>query len=442
MSTARARRDAGHQPGRIELPEKLVEVFDGPALYRCAFGGRGSAKSRSFAKMAAVHGLRCAQANETGVIVCGREFQNSLDESSMAEVKAAIESEPWLAAMYEVGEKYIRTRDGKIDFAFVGLRRNIESVKSTARIRLLWVDEAEPVSETAWMKAIPTVREEGAEIWVTWNPERRQSATNKRFRLNPPANSKIAEVNWRDNPWFPSVLKQIRLEDKEKRPDTYDFVWEGAYASAHVGAYYAPHLAEAGREGRIGGVMRDPLLPIRAYCDLGGTGARSDAFAMWLVQFVAREVRILSYYEAVGQPLATHVQWLHDNNFSKAQVVLPHDGATHDRVYDVSFESAFRQAGFSVEVIPNQGRGAARARVEAGRRIFPACWFNEATTESGREALAWYHEKRSEDVRDIGLGPEHDWASNGSDAFGLMAVGYEVPRGRPKQIKYPEMGFV
>src|SRR5580765_10216 len=210
--------------GRIELPEKLVPIFEGQALFRGAYGGRGSAKTRSFAKMAAVQGLRCAQAGESGVIVCGREFQNSLDESSMAEVKAAIESEPWLAEGYECGEKYIRTNDGRIDFAFVGLRRNIESVKSTAKIRLLWVDEAEPVSESAWTKAIPTVREEGAEIWVTWNPERKKSATHIRFRQDPPGDSKIVQMNWRDNPWFPSTLNKTRLEDKAKRPDQYDHV--------------------------------------------------------------------------------------------------------------------------------------------------------------------------------------------------------------------------
>jgi phage terminase large subunit len=85
-------------------------------MYRGAYGGRGSAKTRTFAKMAAVHGLRCAQAGESGVIVCGREFMNSLDESSMAEVKAAIESEPWLAAAYDVGEKYIRTADRRVRF--------------------------------------------------------------------------------------------------------------------------------------------------------------------------------------------------------------------------------------------------------------------------------------------------------------------------------------
>ena len=428
--------------GQLALPRKLVEVFSGEALYRGAYGGRGSAKSRSFAKMAAVYGLRAAQAKQSGVIVCGREFQNSLDESSMAEVKQAIESEPWLAANYEIGEKYIRTKDGRIDFTFVGLRRNIESVKSTARIRLLWVDEAEPVSEVAWQKAIPTVREEGAEIWICWNPERRASATNQRFRVNPPANSKIVEVNYKDNPWFPPVLEAIRAEDEIKRPEQYGHIWLGQYATAHQGAYFARHLNEAAEEGRITVVTKDPLLSIKVFCDLGGTGAKSDAFAMWVAQFVGTSIRVLSYYEAVGQPLAVHVQWLRDHGWEKAQIYLPHDGATHDRVVDVSFESAFRSAGFPVDVIPNQGRGAARMRVEAARRLFPSIWFNADTTESGRDALGWYHERRSEDVRDVGLGPEHDWASNGSDAFGLMCVAYEMPQGRPKKLRYPAMGIV
>jgi len=428
--------------GRIELPEKLVPVFSGDALYRGAYGGRGSGKSRNFATMAAVHGLRCAQQGQTGVIVCGREFQNSLDDSSMAEVKAAIESQPWLRQNYELGEKYIRTKDGKIDFAFVGLRRNIESVKSTARIRLLWVDEAEQVSELAWMKAIPTVREDGAEIWLCWNPQRRNSATHLRFRERPPENSKIVELNWRDNPFFPTVLDQIRRDDQEKRPEHYEHIWEGAFATANAGAYYATHLAEAQREGRVGKVSKDPLLPVRAFCDLGGTGAKSDAFAIWVAQFVGLQIRVLDYYEAVGQPLATHIEWLRENGWGKANIVLPHDGATYDRVLSVSFESSFRDAGFSVEVIPNQGRGAAKFRIEAARRLFPSIWFDEAKTEAGRDALGWYHERRSDDVREVGLGPEHDWASHGADAFGLMCVAYEQPRGRPKQIKYPAMGFV
>lgn len=428
---------------QIALPAKLVPVFSGEAMYRGAYGGRGSAKSRSFAKMAAVHGLRCAKAGENGIIVCGREFQNSLDESSMAEVKAAIESEPWLAAGYDIGEKYIRTKDGAIDFAFIGLRRNIESVKSKARIRLLWVDEAEPVSDTAWTKAVPTVREDNAEIWVTWNPERKNSPTNKRFRLDPPTGAKIVEMNWRDNPWFPTTLEKTRIEDNNKRPDQYEHIWEGGYVTAFVGAYFAKALLDAKAQGRICRVSADPLMTIRAFWDIGGTGAKADAAAIWIAQFVGREVRVLDYYEAVGQPLAAHVQWLRERGWEKALCVLPHDGATNDRVHDVSFESALKAAGFQVRVIPNQGPGAARMRIEAARRLFPSVWFNEATTEAGRDALGWYHEKQSGDAREIGLGPDHDWSSHGADAYGLMCVAYEPPSDNwSAALKYSNKGIV
>src|SRR6185437_2612745 len=149
--------------GQVQLPPKLIPVFLGEADYRAAFGGRGSAKTRSFAKMTAVRGYQWSQAGDEGLIVGGREFMNSLDESSMAEIKAAILSEEWLADHYEIGEKFIRTRDRRIEYDFIGLRHNLDSVKSKARIRLLWVDEAEPVTETAWEKAIPSVREEDAE---------------------------------------------------------------------------------------------------------------------------------------------------------------------------------------------------------------------------------------------------------------------------------------
>jgi phage terminase large subunit len=411
----------------IELPAKLVPVFEGPAMYRGSYGGRGSAKTRSFAKMSAVWGLKYAQANMPGVIVCGREFMNSLDESSLAEVKAAIASEPWLADFYDVGEKYVRTKDGRIEYDFIGLRRNLDSIKSKARIRLLWVDEAEPVSETAWAKAIPTVREDGAEIWVTWNPESKKSATHKRFRVDPPKDSKIVQMNWRDNPWFPDILNKTRLEDKEKRPDQYEHVWEGDFVSVADGAYYAKSLSDAKAQGRIGRVAQDPLMSIYAIWDIGGTGAKADACAIWIAQFVGREIRVLDYYEAVGQPLATHVAWMRAQGWDKAEIILPHDGAQNDKVFSVSYESALSEAGFSVRVIPNQGAGAAKMRIECGRRLFPRIWFNADTTEPGRDALGWYHEKKSDDDRGIGLGPNHDWSSHAADAFGLMCVAYSEP---------------
>jgi len=384
--------------------------------------------------MTAVRGYQWSMAGERGVIVCGREFMNSLDESSLAEIKAAIRSEPWLNAHYEIGEKYVRTKDGRIEYAFIGLRHNLDSIKSKARIKLLWVDEAEPVSEAAWQKTIPTVREHDSEIWVTWNPERRTSATHKRFRENPPDGAKIVELNWRDNPWFPEVLNRERLEDQAKRPEQYAHVWEGDFVTIADGAYFASDLLKAKQEGRIGNVSADPLMSFRAYWDIGGTGAKADACAIWICQFIGKEIRVLDYYEAVGQPLATHVNWLRENGYGKAECFLPHDGATQDRVFDVSYESALRAAGFSVQVIPNQGRGAAKLRIEAARRLFPCIWFDEQKTEAGREALGWYHEKRDDD-RGIGLGPNHDWSSHAADAFGLMCVSYEEPKARPTVIR-------
>lgn len=407
----------------IRLPPKLIPVFTGEADYRGAYGGRGSGKTRNFAKMTAVHGYRLSMAGEEGLIVGAREFMNSLDESSMAEIKAAIREEEWLADHYELGEKYIRTRDRRIEYDFIGLRHNLDSIKSKAKIRLLWVDEAEPVSESAWVKTIPTVREEGAEIWLTWNPERKTSPTHLRFRENPPPRSKIVELNWRDNPWFPSILDRVRRDDFAKRQDSYAHVWEGDFITALTGAYFAKHLNEAKEQGRIGRVAADPLMTTRAYFDIGGTGAKADACAIWIVQFVGRELRVLNYYEAVGQPLATHVAWLRANGYGSAQIILPHDGATNDKVHAVSYESALREAGFDVRVIKNQGPGAASQRIEAVRRIFPQVWFNEEATAAGRDALGWYHEKRDE-ARGIGLGPAHDWASHGADAFGLAAVDY------------------
>lgn len=413
---------------QIELPPKLIPVFSGEADIRGAKGGRGSGKTRSFAKMTAVRGYMWSKAGREGILLCGRQFMNSLDDSSLEEIKAAIKSEPWLEDHYEIGEKYVRTKDGRVDYKFTGLDRNIDSVKSKSRILLCWVDEAEPVTEEAWQKLIPTLREEDSELWVTWNPERKNSDTAKRFggKITDPR-TKIVEMNWRDNPWFPAILDRVRQKDQADRPDQYDHVWEGDFVTVVEGAYYAKALTEAKAKGRIGRVSADPLMTVRAFWDIGGSGAKADACSIWIAQFIGKEIRVLDYYEAQGQPLATHVQWLRSNGWGKALCVLPHDGATNDKVYDVSYESALNDAQFETEVIPNQGKGAAKMRIESGRRLFPAIWFNEDTTEEGRTALGWYHEKRSQDERNIGLGPEHDWSSHGADAFGLMCVAYEAP---------------
>ncbi len=417
---------------QVKIPRKLIPIFAGEADVRGAYGGRGSAKTRSFAKMAALRGYIYGQAGISGIILCARQFMNSLEDSSLEECKRAIEDEPFLADYYEVGDKYVKSRDGRINFAFAGLDRNIASVKSKGRILLCWVDEAEPVTEAAFSVLVPTLREEGedwnAELWVTWNPKRKTAAVEKRYRTPTDPRIKMVQLNWRDNPRFPAKLERERQRDMKERPDQYDHVWEGGYETIAEGAYYAASLVAAKAEGRISRVAADPLMTIRIFCDIGGTGAKADAFTMWAAQFVGREIRVLNYYEAVGQPLATHLTWMREQGYDtkRAQIWLPHDGDTNDKVYDVSYASALKGAGYTVTVVPNQGKGAAKARVEEGRRLFPSIWFNESTTDAGLAALGWYHEKK-DDQRNIGLGPEHDWSSHGADSFGLMCVAYEPP---------------
>jgi phage terminase large subunit len=205
----------------IKMPRPLYPVFQGKARYRCAYGGRGSGKSYNFAMMLALRGYE-----QPLRILCCREIQISLEESSMAEVKDAINSVPFLKAHYEMGEKFIRGKNGT-KFVFRGLHRNTDSLKSMAKIDICWVEEAESVSKASWDKLKPTIRKPGSEIWVTWNPERDDAPCQEMFVKNPDSNMKVAKLNWEDNPWFPPELEYERQACLRLDPDNYPHIWEG-----------------------------------------------------------------------------------------------------------------------------------------------------------------------------------------------------------------------
>jgi phage terminase large subunit len=400
-----------------------------PSRYKAAWGGRGSGKSHFFAeKLIEDHML------ERGLrSVCIREVQKSLKESAKRLIEDKI-------AKFGLGEadgfkvfrEVVETPgDGLITFQ--GMQdHTAESIKSLEGFGRAWVEEAQTLSNRSMTLLRPTIRADQSELWFSWNPRRKTDPVDAMFRGDDaPTGSVVIRANWDSNPWFPAVLEQERQDCLKNQPDQYDHIWEGGYATVLEGAYFAQALATAKTEGRIGNVGADPLFRKRAFCDLGGTGARADAFTIWIVQFIGKEIRVLDYYEAQGQPLAAHVHWLTESGHTPANtdIWLPHDGTTQDRVFDASFESGFRTAGYSVTTVPNQGRGAARLRIEAALRHFPRIWFNAGRTEAGRDALGWYHEKR-DDERNVGLGPEHDWSSHAADAFGMMCVVYKEPQER------------
>jgi len=408
-----------------------------PARYKGAHGGRGSGKSHFFADM-----MVAKAASSSGFRgVCIREVQKDLNQSAkrLIEDKIALHG---LGHLFDCQKAVTVTPGGGV-IIYQGMQdHTADSVKSLEGFDVAWVEEAQSLSARSLTLLRPTIRKPGSELWFSWNPRRKSDPVDKMLRgAEGPTGAVVVEANWSDNPWFPDELTQERLDDARMKPDHYEHIWQGDYEAITEGAYYAASLTQAKAQGRIGEVSVDPLMALRAYWDIGGTGAKADATAIWVAQFIGEKIRVLAYYEAQGQDLATHVNWLRQSGFGNAECFLPHDGASNEKVYDVSYESALRQAGFSVKVVPNQGRGAAMQRVEAVRRWFPRIWFNEATCSAGLDALGAYHERKDE-KRGIGLGPNHDWASHGADAFGLMCATYEPPRATPAKMVMPKLGIV
>ncbi len=416
---------------RVELPEKLADLFTGTADVRGAYGGRGSAKTRSFAKMTAVRAYALDRAGRSGIILCGRQFMNSLADSSFDEIRHAIRSEPWLAAGFDIGERYIRTASRRIEYAFMGLDRNIDSVKSKSRILLAWIDEAEPVTEEAYIKLIPTLREEDSELWVTWNPESKRSPTHKRWREGTPdPRIKIVEMNWRDNPWFPKRLERTLQRDLLDRPESYEHIWEGGFATVFVGAYYAKEMNDARIAGRIGDVPYNPTLPVHTAWDLG----IGDSTAIWFFQVVGNEILVINYYENHNMSLQAYCEMLNAMPYSFGVDWVPHDAK--GREYGTGRTRVETMIEFKrrPDVVPLH-------RIEDGindvRKALPRCWFNQATTEAGLDALRQYRTEYDDDKQAFKDKPRHDWTSHGADAFRGLAMAYQAIVEPPKPVEKP-----
>lgn len=209
-------------PINIQLPEAFEALFQ-PARYKAFYGGRGSAKSHSFAS-----GLILLGAQRPLRILCCREVQNSIKDSVKKLLDDKIRS-------YGLEGFYRSTREGiagatGTEFMFAGLRSNADSVRSMEGIDIAWVEEAATVSRTSLDLLIPTIRKPGSEIWFTWNPRFETDPVDSMFRGGePPPRSIVKRVNWDANPWFPEVLRDELEWDKRRDPDKYAYVWLGEY---------------------------------------------------------------------------------------------------------------------------------------------------------------------------------------------------------------------
>jgi phage terminase large subunit len=204
---------------RAQFPSNLRRLFQ-PQRYKILYGGRGSAKSWSAARALLIQG-----ANRPLRVLCGREIQNSIHESVHKLLSTQIDALGF-QAFYRPFERVIRGINGT-EFVFRGLKNNITAVKSMEAIDIVWVEEAEKVSDRSWQTLIPTIRKPGSEVWATFNPDEETDATYRRFVTAPPPDAWVQMVNWRHNPWFPDELRREMEYLRSVDYDAYLHVWEG-----------------------------------------------------------------------------------------------------------------------------------------------------------------------------------------------------------------------
>jgi phage terminase large subunit len=210
---------------QLKTPEWSLPLLEA-SRYKGAWGGRGSGKSHMFAEMMLEeHIINQAQSS-----VCVREIQKSLNQSVKRLLEMKIQ-EMNAGAYFEVQDAVIKSKkaDGRI--IFQGMQNHTaDSIKSLEGYDRAWVEEAQSLSQTSLDLLRPTIRKPGSELWFTWNPRQASDPVDLLLRgPTPPKDATVIRVNYADNPWFPSVLKDEMEYDRRRDPDKYQHVWRGEY---------------------------------------------------------------------------------------------------------------------------------------------------------------------------------------------------------------------
>lgn len=416
---------------QVEFPDKLQVLFQ-PARYKVLHGGRGASKSWGVARALLLKG-----AQSPIRILCAREFQSSIAESVHKLLSDQI-TELGLEGFYQILQTSIKGRNGT-DFSFVGLRHNVSNVKSYEAVDIAWIEEAQTVSKSSWDTLIPTIRKENSEIWITFNPMLEEDETYQRFVLHPPQNSIVVKIDWRDNPWFPDVLRMEMEDLKERDYDTYLNVWDGHCRQTLDGAIFADQIRAATQENRITRVPYDAAKPVHTFWDLG----RRDGTAIWFLQNCGLEYHFIDYHFETHKGLPYHLKILKDKPYMYDTFWLPHDAEYEHLISETTIKKQVQEAfpNCSVQIVEGAGKpGSIATGINAARTVFNRCLFDKANTSDGMMALRHWHYDKDETTGKTSVSPVHDWASHGSSAFMYFAMSLnklKINRGNAP-IKYPD----
>lgn len=393
----------------LQFPEKLGFLVTERRRYKGAKGGRGSAKSWSFARALLILG-----STRKLRILCTREVQKSIKQSVHKLLKDQIEALN-LGNFYRVLDTEIRGKNGT-EFSFAGLSdQTADSIKSFEGVDICWVEEAQTISKNSWKILIPTIRKDGSEIWLSFNPELDTDETYDRFVTNAPDDALIVNMNYTDNPWFPEALEKERLHAKATLPTAeYENIWEGKCMPAVAGAIYYEQVAKAEEEKRICNVPYDPMLKVHLVFDLGW----NDSMFISLVQKHSSELRVIEDMEDSHKTLDHYSAELRKKNMNWGKVYLPHDGEHKNIQTGKSAKETMEALGWEVVITPNMSveDGIRATRMAFGRMVFDK---NKAARIV--QCAKRYRRSINEQTKEPGA-PLHDKWSHGADNLRYIAI--------------------
>lgn len=396
----------------VKFPEKLKFLLTTKARYPGAKGGRGSAKSWSVAKALLIIGT-----TRKVRILCAREVKKSIKQSVHKLLKDQIDA-LGIGKFYTVLDNEIRGRNGS-EFSFCGLSdHTADSIKSYEGVDICWVEEAQTISRRSWKILIPTIRKEGSQIFITFNPELETDETFERFITNAPEGTQIVEMNYSDNPWFPDVLEAERLHAQATLPAAeYANIWEGKCMPAVAGAIYYEQVASAEEGKRICNVPYDPLLKVHVVFDLGW----NDAMSISLVQKHSSELRIIENIEDSHKTLDHYSAELRKKNYNWGTLYLPHDGRHKDYKSGKSAEDIMKALKWAVAITPNM---SIEDGIRLTRMTFQRMYFDKVNAARIVQCAKRYRRAINQQTQEAGA-PLHDEWSHGADNLRYIAVNAE-----------------
>lgn len=414
MAVPIRRRNRARETGpivKVELPSGTEALFK-PHPYKVLYGGRGGGKSWAFAQTAIVRML-----GSKVRILCCREIQDSIRQSVhqlLSDRISALE----LGSQFEITNSEIRCKRTGSLVTFHGLRHNIDSIKSLEGADIVWVEEGQNVPEESWVKLLPTIRKEGAEVWISMNPDLETDSSYQRWIANPPNKAWVCRLNWETNPWLTDTLRERQSEDKARySPEMYAHVWDGAPLRLLEGTVYADELRSMQSDGRITDLTFDPALPVQVYADLGW----SDMTSLVFLQPRGEHVRLLHAYQNRHKLWQHYLSYIQQRGWLIEFVALPFDASgSHQSklISPVSIVELTRLAGFKTFVVPSV---SVETGINALRNMFPKLWIDERQASDALAALRQYR-FAIDDRGNYSRVPQHDEASHYADAMRYAAV--------------------